>query len=101
MRKEPTENTIPKEVIKLVPIFLTIILLIALVVSATVVIRKRKKRGITGMKSALTSISLFLIPIINLLAYWFHFMGLVNWTIIVILLILAAYFTRYMPIAES
>ena len=57
--------------------------------------------GITGIKSALTSITFFLIAITNILAYWFHFMGLVSWTITVILLILGAYFTRYMPMSES
>ncbi|MEK3988475.1 MULTISPECIES: hypothetical protein [Robertmurraya] len=85
----------------MVPIILSIILIIALVFSISVVVKKRKKAGITGIKSALTSICFFLIAITNLLAYWFNFMGLLNWSITVVLLILGAYFTKYMPISEG
>ncbi|KAB8135807.1 hypothetical protein F9U64_10640 [Gracilibacillus oryzae] len=83
------------------PIILSIILLIALAFSISVVFKKRKKAGITGIKSALTPICLYLIAVTNLLAYWFDFMGLINWTIIVILLILGAYFMKYMPASEQ
>ena len=72
-------------------IILSIILIITLILSIIVVVKKRKKAGTTGIKSALTSICFFLIAIINLLAYWFNF----------ILLILGAYFTKYMRISES
>ncbi|MFD2046060.1 hypothetical protein ACFSTA_12280 [Ornithinibacillus salinisoli] len=84
----------------MVPIILSIILIIALVFSIIVVVQKRKKAGIKGIKSALTTIFLYLIAITNLLAYWFNFLGLLNWSISVILLILGAYFTKYMPIPE-
>ena len=82
-------------------IILSIILIITLIFSIIVVVRKRKKADITGIKSALTSICFFLIAIINLLAYWFNFMGLFVWFINFILLILGAYFTKYMRISES
>lgn len=82
-------------------IFLSIILVIALIFSIMVVVMKRKKAGITGVKSALTSICFYLIAITNLLAYWFDFIGLVSWTLTVILLILGAYFTKFMSVAEK
>ncbi|MFC0417978.1 hypothetical protein ACFFHH_21500 [Cytobacillus solani] len=85
----------------MVPIILSIILILALVFSITLVVQKRKKAGITGIKSALTPICFYLIGITNLLAYWFNFMGLLNWSITVVLLILGAYFTKYMPISEK
>ncbi|WP_194841371.1 hypothetical protein [Salinibacillus xinjiangensis] len=85
----------------MLPIILTIILLIALMFSISSLMKKRNKAGITGVKSALTAISFYLIGITNLLAYWFHFIGIINWSITVILLILGAYFTKYMPVSEK
>lgn len=79
---------------------LSIILLLVLIFSVNLVIKKRKEAGVTGLKSALTPICFLLIGAINLLAYWFDFLGLLNWSITVILLILGAYFTKYMPTAE-
>ncbi|SEM23050.1 hypothetical protein SAMN05192533_101520 [Mesobacillus persicus] len=85
----------------MVPILLSVLLVFVLVFSIILVIQRRKKAGITGMKSALTPICFFLIGITNLLAYWFHFMGIMNWFISVTLLILGAYFTKYMPLTEK
>ncbi|WP_083865528.1 hypothetical protein [Neobacillus bataviensis] len=85
----------------MLPIILSIVLIITLIFSIFVVVEKRKKAGVTGLKSALTSICFFLIAIINLLAYWFNFLGLVVWFINFILLILGAYFTKYMQISEK
>lgn len=80
------------------PIILSLMLIIALVFSIYVGVKKRKRAGISGIKSALTSICFYLIAITNLLSYWFNFMGLLNWTITVVLLILGAYFTKYISI---
>ena len=80
---------------------LSVILIIALIFSISVVITKRRKAGVTGIKSALTPICLYLIAIINLLAYWFNFLGIISWSINIILLILAAYFTKYISVSES
>ncbi|MFS0637325.1 hypothetical protein AB1K84_15605 [Mesobacillus foraminis] len=85
----------------MVPIIVTIILVLSLGFSISFVIRKRKKAGITGFKSALTPICFYLIAVVNILAYWFNFLGLVNWGMTVVLLILGAYFTRFMPIADK
>ncbi|SES63314.1 hypothetical protein SAMN05216389_101166 [Oceanobacillus limi] len=84
----------------MLPTFLSIVLIIALIFSISVIIQKRKKAGITGIKSALTSICLCLMAVMNLLAYWFDFMGLLSWSITVVLLILGTYFTKYMPSFE-
>lgn len=62
---------------KLIPIILTLILLIALIFSIYVVMKKRRKAGVTGIKSALTPICLYLVAVTNLLAYWL--IGLVLW----------------------
>ncbi|AIF42846.1 hypothetical protein [Virgibacillus sp. SK37] len=83
------------------PIILSVILVIALLISFNYLIHKRKKNGITGWKTLLTPISFYLIAITNLLAYWFNFMGIVNWTLTVIFLMLGAYFTKYMPVAAE
>lgn len=85
----------------MLPIILTIILIIVLIFSISVVITKRRKAGITGIKTALTSICLYLMAIINLLAYWLNFLGVVSWSITIILLILGAYFTKYIPVSEG
>ncbi|MBM7716240.1 CHASE2 domain-containing sensor protein [Bacillus thermophilus] len=85
----------------MIPIILTIILLSALIFSICIVIKKRKKAGVTGIKSALTSICFYLIAITNVLAYWLDFMGLFSWSITMILLILGAYFTKYMSVSQK
>jgi len=86
---------------KMIPIILSIILILVLIFSIILVVRKRKRAGITGIKSALTPICFYIIGITNLLAYWFNFMGILNWSISMILLILGAYFTKYMPVSEK
>jgi hypothetical protein len=83
------------------PVILTILLIIALIFSISVVIAKRKKAGITGIKTALSSICLYLMAVINMLAYWFNFWGVISWSITIILLIMGAYFTKYIPVAEE
>ncbi|WP_235251825.1 hypothetical protein [Niallia circulans] len=81
----------------LVETILSLILITVLVSSLIIVIKKRKNTGITGIKSALTHICFFLISIFSLLAYWLKYTGLTVWLINVFLLIMAAFFTKYMP----
>ncbi len=80
---------------------LYIILTVAFLFFIPVVIRKRKRAGATGIKSVLSSICLLLLALTIILAYWFNFIGLFSWSIGFILLILAAYFTKYMPVLED
>ena len=81
----------------MLPTVLSIVLIIVLAFSVIIVVKKRKKAGIKGIKSAITSICLYLFAILNLFAYWFDFLGLINWSITVILLIIGAYFTKDIP----
>ena len=85
----------------LIPIILSILLIGSLIFSSFFVVQKRKQAGVTGMKSALSSICFFLIAITSLLAYWLNFMGILSWAIILILLILGAYFTKYSVTPEK
>ncbi|HIS28628.1 MAG TPA: hypothetical protein IAA78_04135 [Candidatus Avamphibacillus intestinigallinarum] len=83
------------------PTILSVILILVLMVSVSVFVKRRKKAGVTGIKSALTSICLYLMAIINLFAYWFDFSGVVTWTITTVLIILGVYFTKYLPVSRS
>lgn len=49
------------------------------------------------MKSALTPIFLYLVAVVNILAYWLDFIGIVSWTISIVLLLFGAYFTKNLP----
>jgi len=80
---------------------LYIILTVACIFFIPVVIAKRKKAGVTGIKTALPAICLLLLMLTIILSYWLNVMGLVSWSIGFILLILAAYFTKYMPVSED
>lgn len=85
----------------MIQVILSVILIISLVSSVLVLIKKRKKAGITGIKSALTSICFFLIGGTALFAFWFDSMGLLSWFILFILLTLGAYFTKNMPVSDD
>ncbi|MBD8028436.1 hypothetical protein H9636_17500 [Ureibacillus sp. Re31] len=73
-------------------------LIISLIISNVLLINKRKKGGITLIKSALPSICFILIAILNIVAIWFDWLGLISWMITVILLIVGAYFMKYLTI---
>lgn len=85
----------------MIQVILSVILIFSLVLSGLIVIKKRKKAGITGIKNALTSICFFFVGVTTLFAYWFDFMGLLSWFILVVLLILGAHFTKYMPASDD
>ena len=61
---------------------------------------KEKKSGIKGLKSAVTSICFFSLAILNMFAYWFHFGGAFTWLFSIVLLLVGAYFTKYIPISK-
>ncbi|WP_052158648.1 hypothetical protein [Halobacillus sp. BBL2006] len=60
-------------------ILLNVTFIICFLLSVYFFSRRRKKAGITGMKSALTSVCFFLIAIINFSANLFDFLGIVSW----------------------
>ncbi len=80
----------------MISILLTIILVISLPFSISILMKKRKEAGVTGFKSALTSICFFLIAIVNLISYWMGWLGIFNWMMTLILLLAGAYFTKYL-----
>ncbi|MBE7121084.1 hypothetical protein [Bacillus cereus] len=82
-------------------VMLPFVLILFLVVSMYITYQKRKKAGIKGLKSALTSICCFLIAILNLFAYWFRFGGIFTWLFSIVLLLVGAYFTKYIPISKK
>lgn len=64
-------------------------------------ISKKKKADIKGLKSALTSICFFALAIFNLFAYWFHLDGIFTVLFSIVLLLVGAYFTKYIPISKK
>ncbi len=64
-------------------------------------VSKKKKAEIKGLKSALTSICFFSLAIFNLFAYWFQFGGMLTVLFSIVLLLVGAYFTKYIPISKK
>ncbi|MBM7553464.1 hypothetical protein [Thalassobacillus pellis] len=62
---------------------------------------KRKKAGITGIKSAIPSICFFLIALINFAANTMDLLGSISWFLTITLIIVGASFTKYLPIDTS
>ncbi|HDR7915706.1 TPA: hypothetical protein QCY05_005392 [Bacillus wiedmannii] len=82
-------------------VMLPIVLILCVAVSMYITYEKRKKAEVKGLKSALTSICFFTLAILNLLAYWFNFGGIFIWLISIVLLLVGAYFTKYIPISKK
>lgn len=80
---------------------LLIVFILIVVVSMYITYEKRKKAGIKGLKSALTSICFFAIAILNFCAYSFNFGSMFTWLFSIVLLLVGAYFTKYIPISKK
>ena len=78
------------------PAILTLLVLVILGLSINKIIIKRKEAQITNLKSLGTSICFLLIAVVNLLSYWFDFLGIVSMALTILLLVIGAYFTRYL-----
>lgn len=89
------------EGLPMLKILLTIVLIIFLAISMYIAYQKRKKADIKGLKSALTSICFFALAIFNLFAYWFHLDGIFTVLFSIVLLLVGAYFTKYIPISKK
>lgn len=67
-------------------------------VAAVVIFKKRRKmKKKYGFKSYITPICLFCNGIVALCAYLFHFPGVLSWGILIALLMVSAYYTKYLP----
>jgi len=78
-------------------ILLLVIFLCTMLLSIFMLMKKRKKENITGIKTLLTSLCFYGIATLNMAAYLFNFLGLLTFLVTIILLFLAAYFKRYLP----
>ncbi|ARI78048.1 hypothetical protein [Halobacillus mangrovi] len=81
----------------MVPTLINITILVCLLFSIYYFLLKRKKAGVTGFKSALSSICFFLIASTNLAAGIFNLLGVISWTLTIVFLLLGGYFTKYLP----
>ncbi|MDE7554194.1 hypothetical protein [Bacillus tropicus] len=82
-------------------VILPFVLIFFLVIAMYMAYQKKKKSGVKGLKSALTSICFFSLAILNMFAYWFHFGGAFTWLFSIVLLLVGAYFTKYIPISKK
>lgn len=85
---------------------ITTLLWVALIVSIVITIfrairRKRKYGKVGGFKSYLTSISLYAVAVVNLIAAHMESLGIVSWVLTLIFILLGAYFTRFIPVEEK
>ncbi len=78
-------------------ISLTAISCIIFIISIFFLLRSRRKYAITGFKTLLTPICFYIIGILGVIGLWTNSFGLFLWMVMVSLLLLAAYFTKYFP----
>ena len=88
-----------QEEVLLLKVVLPIVLILFVFVSMYMTYEKEKAE-VKGLKSALTSICFFSLAIFNLFAYWFHFGGMLTVLFSIVLLLVGAYFTKYIPISK-
>ncbi|MFQ3544013.1 LPXTG cell wall anchor domain-containing protein [Halobacillus rhizosphaerae] len=82
-------------------VFLSILLIIAMIFSVLFTLKRRKKESVNGIKTFVPSLCFYLIAIVNMIAYWLNFIGVVSWTLTVLLLLTGAYFTKYLPVTQA
>ncbi len=81
-----------------------IVSLICILTAFVIIVKKRKKltnKG--GVKSWITPVCFFLIPLLTIMAYTFDFIlfsGFVHWGMNVVLFVIAAYYTKFLPVPE-
>lgn len=82
-------------------ILLIVVFLFTMMISVLMLISRRKKENITGFKTLLTSLCFYSIALLNMAAYMFNFLGLATFVATFGSLLLAAYFTKYLPRKEE
>lgn len=81
----------------LFPITLTIAYLVIIVIVGYSIYMMRRKKGLNDFKSALTPICFLLVPVMNLIVLGMGWPSIISWTAFTILLLLGAYFMKYLP----
>ncbi|WP_273852061.1 hypothetical protein [Guptibacillus spartinae] len=78
-------------------IVLTIIFVIVFIIGIYVQVTRRKRAGLTGIRSAISPICFMISAALNPLGYWFGFLGLYSLLGSMLFLFLGAYFLKEMP----
>lgn len=80
---------------------MSIVFVLSLLGSMTLAVKRRRKAGQSGFKSAVTPLSFYAIAIINFIGFGLNSFGIVAWSSTIVLLIVAAYFMRYSVVSKS
>lgn len=86
--------------INLFPVAMTITYLVIIVIVGYCIYMMRRRKGLNDFKSALTPICFLLVPIMNLAVLWLEWPSIVSWVAFTVLLLLGAYFMKYLPKPE-
>ncbi|WP_226659109.1 hypothetical protein [Pseudalkalibacillus hwajinpoensis] len=85
----------------MIEIVLTIVFVIVFLIGIYVQIKRRKRAGLTGMKSAISPICFMISAALNPVGYWFGFIGLYSLLGSMLFLLLGAYFLKEMQTADE
>ena len=80
----------------MIEIGLTVVFVIVFLIGIYVQVTRRKRAGLTGLKSAISPICFMTSAALNPLGYWFGFLGLYSLLGSMLFLFLGAYFIKYM-----
>ncbi|QHA90938.1 hypothetical protein [Bacillus sp. N1-1] len=81
-------------------IILTIVFAIVFIIGIYVQVTRRKRAGLTGVKSAISPICFMISAALNPLGYWFGFLGLTSLLGSMLFLFLGAYYVKEMQVEE-
>ncbi|OLS34017.1 hypothetical protein BTR22_19585 [Alkalihalophilus pseudofirmus] len=82
-------------------LFLTLCVIGGVIYSVFYIRKKRREHEITGWKSLVTSICFISIALISAGANLFGMLGMISWGLIIALLLVGAYYTKYLPIPQE
>ncbi|KHF38360.1 hypothetical protein [Halalkalibacter okhensis] len=83
--------------------YMMIVITIAVVVfSAAILYHKRTKvKNVHGIKGWVSPVCMVLTPVFMLFAHLFDVVGIISWAVFFVLLLVAAYFTKFMPVPKE
>ncbi|MCA0992079.1 hypothetical protein [Pseudalkalibacillus hwajinpoensis] len=82
-------------------IILTMVFAVVFIIGIYVQVTRRKRAGLTGVKSAIAPICFMMSAALNPLGYWFGFLGLISLLGSMLFLFLGAYYLKEMQGAEG